>query len=156
MSVNLIVFIASCFFCFVLFFNRSHTVIHLFPLCVFCTSLRLSQSRHFSSHFLFFLNALPPSQTLHLPWPQPEVVALSRLPHPLLLLPLPPPRPVPWTAGRRRSACCPPCWRTRPGGSTARRPSCSSAWPWVSGPCDGGWAHTSHCCCSVWRVPHLT
>lgn len=33
MSVNLIVFIASCFFvCF--FFNHSHTVIHLFPLCV--------------------------------------------------------------------------------------------------------------------------
>lgn len=36
-------------------------------------------------------------------------------------------------AGRQRSDCCLPCWRTRPGGFMPRRPSCSSVWLWVSG-----------------------
>lgn len=101
-----------------------------------------------SFRFPIFLNtlfpSLPPSQppllsTLHLPCPPLEVaLPLPSLPPPLpLLLPPPPPRsPTVWRPRRQRLDCCLPCWRTRPGGFMPRRPSCSSAWLWVSGACD--------------------
>lgn len=67
---------------------------------------------------------------LQKPFPPLEVA------HPLLYL-LPPlfllPNLTLGRAGRPRSDCCLPCWRTRPGGFMPMRPSCSPVWLWVSG-----------------------
>lgn len=115
------------------------SVLHVIPFCLdfpFSSILSLSPS-------------LPPTQppplpsTLQLPCSPLEVALplLYLLPPPLLPSPLP--SPTKWRPGRRRLEFCLPCWRTRPGGFMPRRPSCSSAWPWVSGACDTDSAHTS-------------
>lgn len=99
----------------------------------------------FFPQYCFFRHSLsqpPLLLPLHLPCPLLEVaLPLSLPPFPIPLLP-PPRSPIMRRLGRPRWDYCLPCWRTRPGGFTRRRPSFSSASPWVSGACDIGWAHT--------------
>lgn len=103
-----------------------------FPFCVLDVILLFP---HCSSIFFYsqsLASQLPLLPKLQKPCPTLEVAhpLLYHLP-PLLLLPL-----LILTlrrAGRQRSGCCLPCWRTRPGGFMPTRPSCSSAWLWVSG-----------------------
>lgn len=80
----------------------------------------------------------PPLSSTHLPCHPLEVaLALPFLPPPLL-----PPSPTAWRLGRQRWDCCLLSWRTRPGGFTPRRPSFSSASPWVSAACDSDLSFT--------------
>lgn len=100
----------------------------------------------FFPQYFFFRHSLsqpPLLSPLHLPCPLLEVaLPLHSLPpFPIPLLP-PPRSPITRRLGRPKWDYCLPCWRTRPGGFTRRRPSFSSASPWVSGACDVGWAHT--------------
>lgn len=100
----------------------------------------------FFPQYFFFRHSLsqpPLLSPLHLPCPLLEVALplLSLPPFPIPLLP-PPRSPITRRLGRPRWDYCLPCWRTRPGGFTRRRPSFSSASPWVSGACDVVWAHT--------------